>query len=141
MSKPQLNIPILVVDDDAQVREIVVEYLKSFGFTRITHAKDSSQALKIVQDSKVPIELILSDWEMPEVNGLTLLKAVRKHPTRSQTKFIMVTSQRSMERFKITQAAQWNVDAYIVKPFRRHTLKDKIWDVMGWSEETKKTGT
>lgn len=135
MNKPRLDLPILVVDDDAQVREVMVEYLKSYGFTHITQAKSATQALKLIQDPKFRVELVLSDWEMPEVNGLTLLKAVRKHPQRFGLKFVMVTSQRSMERFKITQAAQWQVNAYIVKPFRRSLLKAKIWEVMGWQED------
>lgn len=137
MSNVRYDLPILVVDDDAQVREVIVDYLKSFGFTRITQAKSATQALKLIQDPKFMVELVLSDWEMPEVSGLTLLKAVRKHPFRFNLKFVMVTSQRSMERFKITQAAQWQVNAYIVKPFRKNVLKEKLWEVMGWKADEK----
>lgn len=135
MSQPNYDLPILVVDDDAQVRDVVVEYLKGFGFTSVTQAKSPTHALKMIQDPKFKVELVLSDWEMPEMNGLTLLKAIRKHPFRFEMKFIMVTSQRSMERFKITQAAQWHCNAYIVKPFRAHVLREKIWDVFGWVDE------
>jgi two-component system chemotaxis response regulator CheY len=78
--------------------------------------------------------LIISDWEMPSVNGLTLLKAVRNNPVRCQTRFIMITSQRSMERFKISQAAQWRVSSYLMKPFRAEALRAKIWSVMGWEK-------
>ncbi len=129
---PNLNIPILLVDDDAMVRDVVQEYLKEIGLVNVLVAGDSQKALKVIQDKKIEIALVLSDWEMPKVTGLTLLKAVRKDPRRSQLPFIMITSQRSMERFKITQAAQWRVDAYLVKPFGMELLREKIWSVMGW---------
>lgn len=128
------NLAILVVDDDAMVKSIVVEYLQDMGFTNIVAAKKSAQALQLVQDNKNRIDLIISDWEMPEVSGLTLLKAVRNNSSRKQTPFILITSQRSMERFKITQAAQWAVDSYLMKPFRAELLKRKIFEVMGWHE-------
>lgn len=139
--KPNYDIPILLVDDDAMVRQVLLDYLKSFGFTRVMDFKDPRKALKIIQDPQVGIELILSDWEMPGMNGLVLLKAIRNHPLRSKTKFIMITSQQSMERFKVTQAAQWQVNSYLVKPFRSDQLRDRIWKVMGWtSDETEKAG-
>jgi len=129
------KVSILVVDDDAMVKSVLVEYLKAMGLTQIFAAKSSEHALKLIQDPKTAIDLIISDWEMPDVTGLTLLKAVRNHPERLATPFIMVTSQRSMERFKITQAAQWQVDAYIIKPFRQEALRQKIWQVMNWKTE------
>jgi len=135
MSNPRMDLPILVVDDDALVRDVVVEYLKDMGFVNITEAKSAQQALKLIQSPSFDVELVLSDWEMPEVSGLTLLKAIRQHPDRFALRFVMITSQRSMERFKITQAAQWQVSAYIVKPFRADLLRKKIWDVMGWEDD------
>lgn len=133
-AKVNPDITILLVDDDALVKTVLEDYLKEMGFNRVVPAKNSEQALKIVKDNKHHIDLIISDWEMPHVTGLTLLKAVRNNPERAKTPFILVTSQRSMERFKITQAAQWKVSAYIVKPFRSDTLKQKIMEVMGWAE-------
>ncbi len=135
MNKFDADLNILVVDDDAMVKNILVEYLQGMGFKNVHAAKRSSQALHILQDSKVRIDLIISDWEMPEVSGLTLLKSVRNSPHRKLTPFIIVTSQRSMERFKITQAAQWAVDCYIIKPFRQDLLRTKIFEVMGWDEQ------
>lgn len=133
MKRFNSKIAILLVDDDAMVRSILTEYLAAMGFKNVRVAKDGDEALKIVQDSAVPIDLVISDWEMPEVTGLALLKAVRNNPKRAHTPFIMVTSQRSMERFKITQAAQWKVNSYIMKPFRQNILKNKIYDVMEWT--------
>jgi two-component system, chemotaxis family, chemotaxis protein CheY len=131
---PDLN--ILVVDDDAMVKSILVEYLEAMGFKNVYAAKKSTQALQIVQDSKTLIDLIISDWEMPEVSGLTLLKAVRNNPARKQTPFLLVTSQRSMERFKISQARQWAVDGYLMKPFRMDALREKIFSIMGWDAKS-----
>lgn len=134
---------ILVVDDDAMVRDILVEHLNNFGFKNVFHAKDGKAGLKYIQDHKTPIDIVISDWEMPGASGLTLLKAIRQHPTRSQCKFIMVTSQVSRERVKISQALLWRVDAYIVKPFRGDVLKEKLIEVMGWQDPdlTQKTGS
>ena len=112
------TLPILLIDDDAMVREVLVEYLKGYGFTNIKAMHDPKSALAYINEPKNSIGLIISDWEMPGLNGLTLLKAVRNHPLRKNTSFIMITSQRSMERFKITQAAQMRVSSYIIKPFR-----------------------
>ncbi|MEK6556557.1 MAG: response regulator [Bdellovibrionota bacterium] len=128
------RISILLVDDDAMVRSILTEYLAAMGFKNVRVAKDGDDALKLIQDAKFAIDLVISDWEMPEVTGLALLKAVRSNSNRADTPFIMVTSQRSMERFKITQAAQWKVNSYIMKPFRQNILKTKIFEVMDWAE-------
>ena len=83
---PELS--ILVVDDDAMVKNILVEYLQGMGFKKVHAAKKSTQALQILQDHKLRIDLIISDWEMPEVSGLTLLKSVRNSPARKTTPFI-----------------------------------------------------
>lgn len=116
----------MVVDDDGQVRHILSEYLKSFGIENVLQAKDGMAALKIVQNHAQRIDFIISDWEMPQVDGLILLKAVRNDPTRENVKYIMVSSQSSRERMKISKAAAARVDAYVVKPFRAHVLHEKI---------------
>ncbi len=128
---------ILVIDDDAMVREIVVEYLKSFGFVNITEFSESREALKMIQDTNVNIDLIISDWEMPSPSGVELLSAVKNNQQRKDVDFIMITSQKSMERLKIAKAASLGVNAYLVKPFRSQILKDKIWQVLGWDNDSK----
>ncbi len=125
------DLSILVVDDDAMVRNILIQFLTKFGFKEIIECKDGKDALKVVQDSDIKLDLVISDWEMPQADGLTVLKAIRKNPRRGTTKFIMVTSQGSRERIKITQAARWKVDAYLVKPFKGEMLKEKLVDVLG----------
>lgn len=135
MNQPNYNLPILVVDDDAMVRTVLVEYLISFGFKNVMEAKNVAGAVRFLQDPKVKIGLILSDWEMPGAKGLELLKTVRKSRHRKNTPFIMVTSQESIERFKITQAAQWKVTEYMIKPFTSDLLRERIWKVMDWEDE------
>lgn len=135
MKRFDADLSILVVDDDAMVKSILVEYLQVMGLTNVMAAPKSNQALQIIQNNKTKIDLIISDWEMPEVSGLTLLKAVRNHPERRDTPFLLVTSQRSMERFKITQAAQWAVNGYLMKPFRIDIFKKKIFEIMNWTEK------
>ncbi len=134
-NKINKNIKILIVDDDSMVTEVLLEYLLSFGMKNVKKETNPHRALKLMQDPKFEVDLVLSDWDMPGVSGLDLLKAIRKSPIRKQLKFIMVTSQKSMERFKITQAAHWGVSSYIVKPFRSEVLKQKIWEVMNWPQE------
>lgn len=116
----------LVIDDDGQVREILTEYLNSFGFQNVLQAKDGKFGLKIIQNHSQRLDFIISDWEMPNIDGLTLLRAVRKDPLREHVKFLMVSSQSSRERVKISEAAKARVDAYVVKPFRSALLKEKI---------------
>jgi len=120
------SLVFLVVDDDGQVRHILSEYLRSFGIENVLQAKDGFAALKFVQNHQQRIDFIISDWEMPQVDGLVLLKAVRNDQNREGVKFIMVSSQSSRERMKISKAAHARVDAYVVKPFRAKILHEKI---------------
>lgn len=131
-----MDMTFLVVDDDSQVRDIIVQYLKSFGFTNIIEAKDGSVGLKFVRNPSQVIDFIISDWEMPKVDGLTLLRAVRKENYRKGTKFLMVTSQGSHERMKITKAAKARVDGYMVKPFRADGLKEKVFNILNNGTDT-----
>jgi len=130
------DLHVLVVDDDGMVRSIMIEYLKHFGIKNIIECKDGAIAMRKVRDGiSTRIDIVISDWEMPKINGITLLRAVKGEPGRENTKFIMVTSQASQERFKIARAKALNVDAYIVKPFRGEVLRTKILKVMGWESD------
>ena len=131
---------ILIVDDDPEVRNVIKNYLMHFGFNLFLEAKDGSEAYRFVLDMRQRIDLIISDWEMPKTDGLTLLKAVRQHQHRSETPFIMVTSQQSQERMKISKAKQAYVDCYIVKPFRAEVLREKVWQALGLNSPEQKTG-
>ncbi len=128
---------VLVVDDDEQVRSIIKDYLLMFGFKTIIEAKDGADAYRYVLDTVQRIDLIISDWEMPRTDGLTLLRAVRKNHARQKTPFIMVTSQQSQEKLKITHAKRHAVDCYIIKPFRADVLKEKVMLALKLFEEKK----
>jgi two-component system chemotaxis response regulator CheY len=122
----------LVVDDDADSRAIVVEYLKSLspaGATRITECGDGIQALAAL-DRDPSIEFIISDWDMPVMNGLAFLQRVKTHPSRANIPFLIMTSPISQEAEKIVLAAENLVDGYLIKPFRSDALRDKIDKVM-----------
>ncbi len=129
---------VLVVDDDAVIRKIIIEFLTSFGLKNFIEAQDGSEAYKIVVDQMQRIDLIISDWEMPRTDGLTFLRAVRASKHRHETPFVMITSQQSDERNKILSAKKYNVDAYIVKPFRGETLREKIFQVLFAAEAKQK---
>jgi len=127
------KIQILIVDDDEEVRNVIKNYLMHFGFSSFLEARDGAEAYRFLLDMRQRIDLIISDWEMPKTDGLTLLKAVRSNPKRAATPFIMVTSQQSQERMKITKAKQSAVNSYIVKPFRADVLREKVEAVLGLS--------
>lgn len=128
---------ILIVDDDDQIREILKNYLTIMGFKNFLEAKDGAEAYRYVLDSIQRIDLIISDWEMPRTDGITLLRAVRKHTSRHATPFIMVTSQQSQEKLKITHAKRHAVDSYIIKPFRGEILRNKVIQALKLLEEKK----
>ena len=131
MSDININkLQILIVDDDTEVRNVIKNYLIHIGFSSFLEAKDGAEAYRFILDLRQRIDLIISDWEMPKTDGLTLLKAVRSNSHRANTPFIMVTSQQSQERMKITKAAQSSVNGYIVKPFRAEVLREKIEAVL-----------
>lgn len=115
----------LVVDDDDESRDTMVEYLYSLGFPQVVQAKDGQEALKIL-DKDAAINFIISDWDMPKLNGLTLLQKVRSHPKRHSIPFLIATSPISDEKEKIALAAENLVSSYIIKPFRIQTFQEKV---------------
>lgn len=135
------HMTVLVVDDDKMVREIIVQHLKAIGFSKFIEASNGSDAYKTMVDTTARIDLILCDWEMPKTDGITFLRAIRSSRLRSNIPFIMITSQQSEERSKITQAKKHLVDSYIVKPFRAETLREKIFEVLTAHAEKKATGS
>ncbi|MCB0377915.1 MAG: response regulator [Bdellovibrionales bacterium] len=124
------ELTILLVDDDKLIRDIIMQNLRSIGFKRFLQASDGEEAFEIFNDPENQIDLILCDWDMPRADGLVFLKSVRTHPELLDTPFIMVTAQQSQERLKISQAAKYNVNAYIVKPFMAETLRKKVVTVL-----------
>lgn len=136
MTEPKIErLAVLIVDDDAEIREIIKKYMMHFGFKIFLEAKDGAHAYRFVLDTRQKIDLIISDWEMPNADGLTLLRAVRRHKSRASTPFIMVTSQQSQERMKISNAKKNSVDCYIIKPFRSEVLQEKVWKALNLNEQ------
>jgi two-component system chemotaxis response regulator CheY len=113
---------ILVVDDFSTMRRIVKNLLKELGFHKFDEADDGLTAWPMIQSGKY--DFIVSDWNMPEMSGLDLLKHVRADANLKGTPFLLITAE--AKRSQILDAAQAGVDGYIVKPFTAATLNAKI---------------
>jgi two-component system chemotaxis response regulator CheY len=116
------SIKVLVVDDFATMRRIVKGVLKQIGYTKIVEATDGSVALDALKKEK--IGLIVSDWNMPNMTGLELLKAVRDDENFKDLPFIMVTAEGMKEN--VVEAVKAGVSNYVVKPFTPETFGDKL---------------
>jgi two-component system chemotaxis response regulator CheY len=113
---------ILLVDDSSTMRRIQKNTLDKLGLTDVTEAEDGADALK-----KMPgagFELVLMDWNMPNMTGIEALKKIKADPALKATPVIMVTSE--SEKTKIMEAIQAGAANYVVKPFQPDTLKEKI---------------
>lgn len=120
------NITILIVDDFESMRRIVKGTLKSIGFSNFIEAGDGAIALKKLEKQK--IDLIISDWIMPNMNGLDFLKAVRASDKFKNIPFIMVTAEG--QKGNVLEAINAGVNNYIVKPFTPETLSAKLKKVL-----------
>ncbi len=116
------NIRILLVDDAASMRKIIKSILHQLGFTNIEEADDGTTALPKLQSGK--IDLIICDWNMPEMTGIELLKAVRGDTQLKDTPFLMVTAEGKQDN--VLEALKAGVSQYVVKPFTPEVLGDKI---------------
>lgn len=125
MSEEHKNIHYLVVDDDEESRNTIVEYLRTLGAMKITQAQNGADGLRRL-DNDSTINFIISDWDMPVMNGASFLQQIRTRPHKAHLPFLMVTSPISNEYEKVMMAAESMVNAYIIKPFRISTLQEKI---------------
>ena len=116
------SIKVLVVDDFATMRRIIKGVLRQLGFDKIVEAEDGSTALDALK--KEEIGLIVSDWNMPNMSGLDLLKAVRGDDGLKSIPFIMVTAEGLKEN--VLEAVKLGVTNYVVKPFTPEAFSDKI---------------
>ncbi|MFQ5659264.1 MAG: chemotaxis response regulator CheY [Gammaproteobacteria bacterium] len=116
------DMKILVVDDFSTMRRIIKNLLRDLGFTHSTEADDGTTALPMLQ--KGDFDFLVTDWNMPGMQGIDLLKAIREDPNLSSLPVLMVTAE--SKRDQIIEAAQAGVNGYIVKPFTAQTLKEKI---------------
>ncbi|HCP79648.1 MAG: chemotaxis protein CheY [Pusillimonas sp.] len=118
----QKNIKILVVDDFPTMRRIIRNLLKDLGFENVDEAEDGQMGLDKVRDNN--FDLIVSDWNMPNMDGLSMLQAIRADEKLAHTPVLMVTAEAKKEN--IVAAAKAGANGYVVKPFTAAVLEEKI---------------
>ncbi len=116
------NMKILIVDDFSTMRRIIKNLLRDLGFNNTSEADDGNSALPMLQAGD--FDFLVTDWNMPGMQGIDLLKAVRADAKLAKLPVLMVTAESKREQ--IIEAAQAGVSGYIVKPFTAVTLKEKI---------------
>lgn len=123
---------ILVIDDMPSIRDLVKGQLKTMGYQVIFEAQDGKEALELLHKQLKegePIQLVISDWNMPKLKGLELLKKVRASAEFKDLPFVLLTSE--AEREQVTEAVLSGVSQYMVKPFSGKIFEDKlktVWD-------------
>jgi two-component system chemotaxis response regulator CheY len=120
------DLKFLVVDDFSTMRRIVRGLLKEMGCNNVDEAEDGSAALQMLKNSK--FDFVVSDINMPNMNGFDLLKAVKADPTLKHIPVLMVTAEARKE--DIVLAAQSGAAGYIVKPFTKATLEEKVTKIL-----------
>ncbi|MCG7535577.1 response regulator [Pseudoalteromonas sp. OOF1S-7] len=113
---------ILVVDDMTPMRHVMISMLRRLGFTDIDEATDGKRALELL-DNKI-YQLVVSDLNMPHVDGLTLIHEIRSRPTLKDLKLLMVTCENGRDR--VQQVLLQKVDGFVIKPFSLATLENQL---------------
>ncbi|RLV61603.1 chemotaxis protein CheY [Parashewanella curva] len=116
------NMKILIVDDFSTMRRIIKNLLRDLGFNNTQEADDGTTALPMLQ--KGDFDFVVTDWNMPGMQGIDLLKAIRADEKLKSIPVLMVTAEAKREQ--IIAAAQAGVNGYVVKPFTAATLKEKL---------------
>ena len=116
------NMKILVVDDFSTMRRIVRNLLKELGFSNVDEAEDGVDALRKLRANS--FDFVVSDWNMPNMTGIDLLREIRKDATLKHLPVLMVTAEAKKEN--IIEAAQAGASGYVVKPFTAVTLDEKL---------------
>ncbi|MBM7073913.1 chemotaxis protein CheY [Shewanella sp. OPT22] len=116
------NMKILIVDDFSTMRRIIKNLLRDLGFNNTQEADDGTTALPMLQ--KGDFDFVVTDWNMPGMQGIDLLKAIRADDKLKNIPVLMVTAEAKREQ--IIAAAQAGVNGYVVKPFTAATLKEKL---------------
>lgn len=117
---------VLIADDSNVMRKIIKNALNQLGFSDYVEAADGHAAMKEVGED--PVDLIISDWNMPKMTGLEFLKTVREHGNLKDIPFLMVTSEG--DEAKILEAVEAGVSQYIVKPFNADQLQTKVKEIL-----------
>jgi len=121
------DIKFLVVDDFSTMRRIIKNVLNDIGYSDVTEADDGTTAWPLLQQSE--FDFLITDWNMPGMPGLDLLKAVRADSRIGTMPVLMLTAESKREQ--IAEAAQAGVNGYVIKPFTADTLRDKINKILG----------
>jgi len=121
------NMKILIVDDFATMRRIVKNILKQLGYTNIAEAEDGAEALNVIQ--REGVDFVISDWNMPKMTGIELLRQIRNSDNFKDIPFLMVTAEAQKEN--VIEAVQAKVNDYIVKPFTAEVMEGKINKIFG----------
>jgi two-component system chemotaxis response regulator CheY len=116
----------LVVDDFSTMRRIVKNLLQELGYANVQEADDGSTALPMLKTGN--FDFVITDWNMPQLPGLELLKAVRADPNLTHLPVLMVTAEAKREQ--IVEAAQAGVSGYVIKPFTAQTLGEKLAKIL-----------
>jgi two-component system, chemotaxis family, chemotaxis protein CheY len=116
------DMKFLVVDDYSTMRRIIKNLLHDLGYANVTEADDGNTALPLLQAGN--FDFLITDWNMPGMAGLDLLKAVRSNDKLKKMPVLMLTAEAKREQ--IVEAAQAGVSGYVIKPFTAQTLKEKI---------------
>lgn len=116
------NIKILIVDDFSTMRRIIKNLLRDLGYNNTAEADDGSTALPMLKSGGY--DFLITDWNMPNMAGIDLLKAVRADDKLKSMPVLMVTAE--AKRDQIVEAAAAGVNGYIIKPFTADTLREKI---------------
>ncbi|MBU1196462.1 MAG: response regulator [Proteobacteria bacterium] len=120
------SIKILIVDDFATMRRILKNILKQLGFKNLVEADDGTTAWDVLEGQT--IDLIISDWNMPKMTGLELLKKVRASDSHKRIPFLMVTAE--AQKQNVIEAVQAGVSNYVVKPFTAEAISDKLEKIL-----------
>jgi two-component system chemotaxis response regulator CheY len=121
------DMKFLVVDDFSTMRRIVKNLLHDLGYPNVTEADDGKTALPMLQAGG--FDFLISDWNMPGMSGLDLIKAVRADAKLAKLPVLMLTAEAKREQ--IIEAAQAGVNGYVIKPFTAETLKEKLDKILG----------
>ncbi len=121
------DLKFLVVDDFSTMRRIIKNLLHDLGYQNVSEADDGTTALPMLQGGDV--DFLITDWNMPGMPGLDLLKAVRSDPKLAKLPVLMLTAEAKREQ--IVEAAQAGVSGYVIKPFTAETLKEKLEKILG----------
>lgn len=122
MPLPPKDIKILIVDDMSTMRRVIKSILGQLGYTNLEEAENGKEALSKLSHEQY--DFVMTDWNMPEMDGLELVKAIRQDPKLKDLPVLMVTAEAKKEN--VLEALKSGVNNYIVKPFTAETLKEKI---------------